>query len=367
MKIMRRVLLTLLSLMPMVVTKAQQGYTLTATITELRTPAVAYLSYGPNEGRFVDSAAVSEGRFTFSGLVAEPTLAVLSVRRAGSGANADQRAFYLENAAIRFEATDSIKHAVIAGSVSERENAELEAMTRPLTDSIIGIMGRYTQQSEASLRAGDTVRSLVAAIKDIKLAFIERNPNSFIALSNYNTAVVDKNFDPETMEPLFHRFSPDLKASRLGQETWAKIEAAKRRQVGVQATDFTQDDLDGNPFTLSSLRGKYVLLDFWASWCIPCRAENPHLVEAYAQLKGHDFEIVGVSLDSDKGAWQQAVEKDGLPWIHVSDLKGWKNEVARRYDINSVPQNLLIDPAGMVVAKDLRGKDLVDKLREYIR
>jgi thiol-disulfide isomerase/thioredoxin len=111
------------------------------------------------------------------------------------------------------------------------------------------------------------------------------------------------------------------------------------------------------------------LVDFWASWCIPCRAENPNVVKAYTALKDQNFEIVSVSLDypGGKAIWQDAVKKDGMPWIHVSDLKGWKNEVALLYGINSVPQNILINPAGMIVAKNLRGDNLLEQLKTYIK
>ncbi|RZJ63815.1 MAG: TlpA family protein disulfide reductase, partial [Flavobacterium sp.] len=147
-----------------------------------------------------------------------------------------------------------------------------------------------------------------------------------------------------------------------------KLEIGKRRQTGIAATDFTQNDLNGKPFKLSSLRGKYVLVDFWASWCVPCRAENPNLVKAYQKLKDKNFEIVGVSLDQgSKDAWANAIKQDGLPWIQVSDLNGWKNEVALMYGINSVPQNLLINPQGIIIGKNLRGEELTEKLFELIK
>ncbi len=129
-------------------------------------------------------------------------------------------------------------------------------------------------------------------------------------------------------------------------------------QIGTLLPDFTQNDINGKPFTLSSLRGKYVLVDFWASWCGPCRAENPNIVKAFNQFKTKNFTVLGVSLDQDKAKWLEAIKKDGLAWNHVSDLKYWNNAVAAQFGIQSIPASFLIDPTGKIVARDLRGADL---------
>jgi thiol-disulfide isomerase/thioredoxin len=367
---MKKNILTILVLLP-ILAAAQKNYTLSATISGLQSPAMAYLSYGQGEKAFKDSVDIKDGRFTFKGTVEEPIQAFLTVKHNTPSIpnRSDYFPFFIENSKITITAADSIKNAEIKGSVAEKDSREIEALIRPLTNTIIRLQKDYAgkPKDEAYQKASDSVAYLVRQIKLTRLNYIEEHPKSFMALLHYYYYIVDKNYDPATMEPIYYAFTPKLKSSALGQRTLEKIESAKRRQTGVKITDFTQTDLNDQSFTLSSLRGKYVLVDFWASWCVPCRAENPNLVKAYNELKGKNFEVVGVSLDENKSAWAKAVEKDGLNWVHVSDLKGWNNAAAILYNISSVPQNLLINPEGVIIARNLRGEDLTKKLSAYIK
>jgi peroxiredoxin len=136
--------------------------------------------------------------------------------------------------------------------------------------------------------------------------------------------------------------------------------------IGQEAPDFTLPDVDGKPVSLSSFRGKYVLVDFWASWCGPCRQENPNIVATYNQFKDKNFTILGVSLDQDKKAWLKAINDDGLTWKQISDLKFWNSEAATLYQVQAIPFNVLVDPQGKVIAKELRGSDLRNKLTEVL-
>lgn len=136
--------------------------------------------------------------------------------------------------------------------------------------------------------------------------------------------------------------------------------------IGNMAPEITMNDVNGKPFSLSSLKGKYVLVDFWASWCGPCRGENPNVVANYNKYKSKNFTILGVSLDEDKAAWLAAIKKDNLTWIHVSDLKGWANAAAKQYGVESIPYNVLLDPQGKIIASELRDTDLGKKLEEVL-
>jgi len=137
--------------------------------------------------------------------------------------------------------------------------------------------------------------------------------------------------------------------------------------IGDLAPDITMNDETGKPFSLSSLKGKYVLVDFWASWCAPCRGENPNVVAAYNKYKNKNFTILGVSLDENKEAWQKAIDKDGLQWKQVSDLKGWENAAVALYGFDGIPYNVLLDPSGKIIAKELRGSALQTKLAEVLK
>ncbi|MFA4871011.1 MAG: TlpA disulfide reductase family protein [Pedobacter sp.] len=378
---MKKSIFSILMLLPFVVA-AQKSYIISGKLPAVKSPAKAYLVLlKDNAWKEIDSASIIDGKFRFTGSVMEPQSAIIAVRRSGipdSGTQRDSRGFFIENSNISIVGKDAVRDAIITGSKSDQENQEREELIKPVTAKIIRLQdefgkknadGSFVKSLEERKKAGDSLQKLVAMNKQINLKFAETHLNSFMGLYTFNMYVLDNKFDPAKEEPLFNRFSAALKSSPLGKRTVEKLVIGKRRQTGAKATDFTQNDLNGNPFTLSSLRGKYVLVDFWASWCGPCRAENPNVVKAYNELKGKNFEIVGVSLDypGSKAAWAEAVKKDGLPWIQVSDLKGWKNEVAVMYGINSVPQNLLIDPQGMIIAKNLRGEALTEKLKELIK
>lgn len=192
--------------------------------------------------------------------------------------------------------------------------------------------------------------------------FIKENPKSFTAvflLNNYATRI-----DLLELENMYASLPAKFKETKSGKSIATMINARKITAIGKMAPDFTQPDTSGKAVKLSDFRGNYVLVDFWASWCGPCRAENPNLLKTFNKYKDEGFKVLGVSLDQPgkKASWLAAIHKDGLTWTQVSDLKFWDNEVAVLYGIKAIPSNLLLDPQGKIIAKDLRGEELTKKL-----
>jgi len=189
---------------------------------------------------------------------------------------------------------------------------------------------------------------------------------SFIAVFAANN-FFSSEADLPLLEDLAERLEKENPSPKYAQAFISGIRRIKGISVGDIAPDFTLDAPDGTPVSLSSLRGKYVLLDFWASWCGPCRRENPNVVRLYNQYKDKNFEIYGVSLDRDRDAWIKAIQDDGLTWVHGSDLKYWNSDVAVKYGVNGIPATYLLDTEGRVIAKNLRGQALERKLQEILK
>ena len=363
--------------------QAQKTFTIKGDVSKVSLPVTkVYLSYYADGKTTNDSSDVVNGKYSFSGSIGDPLMANLRAKyqedpnaksiRAISY-NRDIKQLFLENSKISVVSTDSFANATIKGSKSHAEFVKWDALMKPENQKAGELNKQYSELYKKKDQAGmdklDEEFDKLTALKNVKnKQYLSENPTSPIAMFIFRQyAGYDINADEA--EPVFLALSEKLRTGPAGIEMAEKIEIAKKTGVGKMAMDFTQNDTLGNPVSLSSFKGKHVLIDFWASWCGPCRQENPNVVKAFNNYKDKGFTVLGVSLDQPnaKDKWMKAIHDDNLTCTQVSDLKFWKNEVAVQYGIQAIPQNFLIDPQGKIIGKNLRGEALNKKLEEIFK
>ena len=355
---------------------AQDKFEISGSLPRAGSDKKVILTYLNSEGKNVkDSTLLKNGKFLITGTTAFGNRAYLTLKpvkedTAGQDRSESYQDFYLEKGKYKVSGTNSMADAVITGTQAQADYLEYERVVGIPHNEYKALVPAYMKARSAKdtaevSRLSDQLKPIMARIEAGLEGFISSHPDSYVALD----AVMDNRtmvIDPATFDKYYTPFSKRVMASFTGRKLTAKYDKAKNIAVG-KSVDFTLPDEKGNEFKLSSLKGKYVLVDFWASWCVPCRAENPHLLKAYNQLKAKGFEIVSVSLDETRATWLNAVKHDGMPWIQVSDLKGFKTELAVKYGITAIPQNFLISPEGVIVAKDLRGEQVNEKIAAFMK
>ena len=345
--------------------KKTDGYTLDGTITGADSGWI--LLKKREEGKMItaDSVKVKEGKFAFTGKVDMPEVYYLTL------ANVDGVfPFFIENGALTMKVyADSIDKSTVTGSVSQDALVAYQKDEAMYNHKMEALYGDYAKAKEAhdsvAVKVVETAYDSVQnAQSKFTKEYILKNGKSvvaaYLAISNaYAYTLEDLKAINKAMDPAIAN-SPYVKKLVERETILSKVEP------GQPAPEFTMNDSTGKPISLSSFKGKVVLVDFWASWCGPCRAENPNVVAAYKKFNNKGFTVLGVSLDTDKAKWQDAIAKDGLTWAHVSDLIGWDNAAAKQYGVMSIPANFLLDKDGKIIGNSLRGEALVNKLEEVL-
>lgn len=374
-------LVALAMLLPAIALAQKTNFSITGQIGKLGKPAKVYLDYSDNGANHEDSCVVVDGKFHFAGNISGIATSRMSFDHTGEGKphsiyapNSDVVYIYFGKENMVFKSADSLVNATVTGSKVYDEfqdyNKQIGGTIMALTKAVNADFASGTpaqQKDTAYMKAVDArFRRNINRRNEKQFEFAKNNPNSYFAMVALSESAGTK-VDVKKVEPVFKALKAEFRNTDMGRELEQRIQAAGTTAVGMQAPEFTQNNVDGKPISLSSLKGKYVLVEFWASWCTPCRAGNPNLVKQYELYKDKGFEIISVSLDNVKDRWVDAIKKDGLPWLQVSDLKGWNNAVGRLYGVRAVPQSFLLDKDGKVIGNTLRDETLNSKLAELFK
>ena len=323
------------------------GFTITVDVTGFADGTKVALLNGTT-GQPEQQGGVYQNKFSFKGKLDKPAFKIILIDN-----KPPYLTIFLDNSNVKVAGTkEAFDKAVVTGSTSNSDFYKLNNLLAPYQPY-------FAENSPGDENGKANARQVIEN-------FVQQNSASYIA----PLAVIrymQVNEDVMKTDQLFNSLTADVRNTELGNYVTQQLSEAKINAIGTIMPDFTQADTTGTPVALSSLRGKYVLIDFWASWCRPCRQENPNVVANYEKFKSKNFTVLGVSLDKAKPAWIEAIKMDNLNWPHVSDLQGWSNAVAAQFRITSIPQNFLIGPDGKIIAKNLRGPALERKLEQLLK
>lgn len=308
----------------------------------------------------IDSVNTKDGSMAFTGTIDMAEVYYLEFK-----ANEQFHRFFVEPGVIKISGT--VTQPVFTGSQSQEiYNTYLSNM-----DEFNQRYQVLNEEYKAAMQVDDTAKIAqinedAGVINEEEKAYVREfvKAQSNNVVGPYMVVTNIYQYPYQDLVDVRANFGENISASKYIKMLDEQIEKLQKLEIGQAAPVFVQNDADGKPVSLADYKGKYVLIDFWASWCGPCRQENPNVVEAYTKFHDEGFDILGVSLDRSKGPWLKAIADDNLSWTQVSDLKYWNNEASKMYAVSSIPANFLIDPDGKILAKDLRGEDLQNKLKE---
>ncbi|GHM98892.1 thiol:disulfide interchange protein [Cytophagales bacterium WSM2-2] len=342
-----------------------KGYRISAEVSGFPDSTWFYLVNDSQKSN--DSVMMHGGKFNFEGALKDSMKSVQVLLKTKD--LSDYKFFWLENTDITFKAEKGIfRQATVTGSKAQKESDQLSKIVAPIDkqlDSVNQLMRdpKMTETQKVELNKSFTEindRRVKATVN-----FVKMNPGSIVSV--YVLSVYASSWGKKLSIELFEPMPEENMETSYGRKINDYITLNANVKIGDNFADFEQTSPDGEKIKLSDFKGKIVLLEFWAAWCGPCRAENPELVKTYKSYKDKGFEVLGVSLDDNKAQWIKAIDKDGLPWKNVSEVNGSENRAALMYGVSSIPDNFLIDKTGKVIDRNLRGEKLRKRLAELLK
>jgi len=362
----------MLMVCPLMIIAQQPSFTINGTVSGLQINTLYFTesSFFNNVKPKVQKLVISDGKFSIMGAFTEPVPVFLSTEPDYKKNPAMAKQFILDQGEISVTIKGGLNDVVITGSMAQDDMQRLSLGQEPFFEKLNQISKEAELKSQSGISPDSIaaqyripLRNVNKGLVTYQRSFVKENPKAFPSLLLI-PSIAGSTFNFFEADSLLSSLSSVIQNSSTGRLVKDYIDSEKKTSVGAIAPEFALSDTSGKAIPLSSLKGKHVLLDFWAAWCGPCRQENPNVVNAYQQFKDKGFTVFGVSLDRDKKSWLAAIREDNLNWQHVSDLKYWSSEAAALYGVSSIPRNFLLDPDGRIIARDLRGPDLLDKLNQ---
>ena len=369
---MKKIAILLITITTLVSCK-KDGYEISGSAKGIENGKKVFIETIDDEGQIIslDTTIVTDGIFKFEGkLLNGIELGFLKFEENGS------IPFILENGNIEITfVKDSTQNSKISGSKNNDSFQTFNDLNKSITKKVIKFQTENQEKYMQAMQTQDTatVTSLQAQLKEFQnemntssLNFAKNNKDSFVSVLLFKNLLNIAYIPVEEISEHFNKLDKSVLETKEGQKILKVLNNLIKVEIGKKAPDFSAKNPDGKEISLKESLGKVTIIDFWASWCGPCRAENPNVVALYNQYHEKGLNIIGVSLDKDAVKWKEAIAKDGLTWSHISNLKHWKEPIAKIYNVTSIPATFILDANGNIVAKDLRGDELKAKVEELL-